>query len=190
MAIDSNAMSDLARARLIMICGIAIMVLGVGSALLPAANGLRGSVTIGFLLLAAGAIEMFAGTLRQEVHKFAIAAGAVTALAGLLVLLNPTTHFFPTVTPVIGWLLIRSLILGWTSRHTGGAVRTWTGLSAGMDLLLAVLLFAGLSIATLVVSVFGPTPPLVASFSWVLAASFVVTGNLLLEIANCERSSA
>ena len=59
-----------------------------------------------------------------------------------------------------------------------------------MDLLLAVLLFAGLSIATLVVSVFGPTPPLVASFSWVLAASFVVTGNLLLEIANCERSSA
>jgi hypothetical protein len=50
-----------------------------------------------------------------------------------------------------------------------------------------VLLIAGLSIATIVVSIFGPTPPLVASFSWVLAASFVVNGLLLLEVASCER---
>jgi hypothetical protein len=66
----------------------------------------------------------------------------------------------------------------------------WTGLSAGMDFLLAVLLLTGLSIATLVVSVFGPTPELVASFAWVLAASFVVNGLLLLEIASCESSQA
>ena len=69
-------------------------------------------------------------------------------------------------------------------------MRTWTARSAGMDRLLAILLVLGLSIATLVVSIFGPTPPLVASFSWVLAASFVVTGNLLLEVANCERQNA
>lgn len=183
-------MNDPARAHLIMACGIAIIVLGIGSALLPAASGLGGSAAIGFLLLAAGAIEMFAGTLRQVVHKFAIAAGAVTAITGLIVILNPTTQFFPKVTPIIGWLFVRSLILAWTSQHTTGSVRVWTGLSAGMDLLLAILLVAGLSIATLVVSVFGPTQPLVASFSWVLAASFVVTGNLLLEVANCERDSA
>jgi len=54
---------------------------------------------------------------------------------------------------------------------------------------LAVLLFAGLSIATLVVSLFGPTQPLIASFAWILAASFVVTGTLLLEVASCERES-
>ena len=59
-------------------------------------------------------------------------------------------------------------------------------MSAGMDRLLAVLLIAGLSIATLIVGIFGPTPPIIASFSWVLAASFVVTGNLLLEVASCE----
>jgi len=53
-----------------------------------------------------------------------------------------------------------------------------------------VILIAGLSIATLVVGVFGPTPPLIASFSWVLAASFAVTGNLLLEVANCESNEA
>ena len=87
-----------------------------------------------------------------------MAAGAVTALAGLLFVLNPETQFFPTVTPVIAWLLIRSLILAYASRETAGSVRTWTGLSAGMDFLLAVLLIAGLSISTLVVSLFGPTP--------------------------------
>jgi len=180
-------MNDTGRAHLIMLCGIAIIVLGVGSALMPAINGVPGSAGIGGFLLAAGLIEMYAGTLRQEVHKFAIAAGGVTALAGLLFLISPTKQFFPLVTPIIFWLLIRSLILIWTSRHTGGSVRTWTGLSAGMDFLLAVLLIMGLSIATLVVSVFGPTPQLIASFAWVLAASFIVNGNLLLEVANCER---
>jgi len=69
-------------------------------------------------------------------------------------------------------------------------VRTWMGLSAGMDLLLAILLIAGLSIAALIVSIFGPTPPLIASFSWVLAASFVVNGLMLLEVASCEREGA
>lgn len=173
-----------------MACGIAIILLGIGSALLPAADEMRGPLVIGALLIGAGLIEIFAGTLRQQVHKFAIAAGGVTALAGLWFIINPRPHFFQSVTPIIFWLIARSLILAWASRHTGGSVRTWTGLSAGMDLLLAVLLLAGLSIATLVVSVFGPTQPLVASFSWVLAASFVVTGNLLLEVASCERNSA
>ena len=114
-----------------------------------------------------------------------MAAGGVTALAGLLFVINPETHFFPTVTPVIAWLVIRSMILAVASRETGGSVRMWTGLSAGMDFLLAVLLIAGLSISTIVVSVFGPTPELVASFAWVLAASFVVNGMLLLEVASC-----
>lgn len=182
-------MSDRTRAHLIMLCGIAIIALGVGSALLPAAPGTPGSAIIGSLLIAAGIVELVAGTLRREVHNFAAAAGVVTIGAGLLFIVNPQEHFFPTVTPIIIWLIVRSAILAWTSQHTGGSVRLWTGLSAGMDLLLALLLLLGLSIATLVVSIFGPTPQLVATFSWVLAASFAVTGNLLLEVANCERSA-
>ncbi len=66
----------------------------------------------------------------------------------------------------------------------------WTGLSAGMDFLLAALLIAGLSISTLVISIFGPTAELVASFAWVLAASFAVNGLLLLEVASCAKQSA
>jgi hypothetical protein len=41
-----------------------------------------------------------------------------------------------------------------------------------------------------VVSIFGPTPPLIAGFAWFIAASFVVNGLLLLEIASCETESA
>jgi uncharacterized membrane protein HdeD (DUF308 family) len=185
-----DGMSSSSRARLIAVAGIAVILLGTGAALLPAAEEVSGPTVIGLLLLAGGLIEIFAGSLRRQVRPYAMAAGGVTTLAGLLFILNPTTHFFPTVTLVIAWLIARSLILAYASRHTGGSVRTWTGLSAGMDFLLAVLLIAGLSIATLIVSIFGPTQPLIASFAWVLAASFVVTGTLLLEVASCERESA
>ena len=59
-----------------------------------------------------------------------------------------------------------------------------------MDFLLGVLLITGLSIATIIISLFGPTPELIASFAWVLAASFVVNGLMLLEVASCEREPA
>jgi uncharacterized membrane protein HdeD (DUF308 family) len=118
-----------------------------------------------------------------------MALGGVTTAAGLMFILNPETHFFPTVTLIIAWLVLRSLILAVTSVRLGGSVRAWTALYGGMDLVLAVLLIAGLSIATIVVSLFGPTAPLIASFAWVLAASFVVNGLLLLEVASCERTN-
>ena len=165
------------------------MLLGVGAAVLPAGKSISSDM-IGGLLIAAGMIEAVAGSLRHDVRPFAMAAGAVTALAGLLFVINPETHFFPSVTPVIAWLVIRCVILAIAATRTSGSVRTWIALSAGMDLLLAVLLVTGLSIATIIVSLFGPTAPLIASFAWVLAASFVVNGLLLLEVASCEQDSA
>ena len=181
--------SERFRARALRVAGVAIMLLGVGSALLPAGKTIP-SAMIGGLLIAAGLIEMVAGSLRQSVRVMAMAAGGVTALAGLLFVINPETHFSPTVTPIIAWLLLRSLILAASATETAGSVRRWTALSAGMDFLLAVLLIAGLSISTIVVSIFGPTRELVATFAWVLAASFVVNGLLLLEVASCERQNA
>jgi hypothetical protein len=180
-------LSDRGRARGIRVAGLAIIALGVGAALMPAADFLSSDM-IGALLVAAGLVETVAGSLRREIKPYAMAGGGVTALAGLLFIINPETHFFPIVTPIIGWLLIRSLILAYASTHLTGSVRTWMGVSAGMDFLLAALLIAGLSIATIIVSLFGPTPQLIASFAWVLAASFVVNGLLLLEVASCERS--
>ncbi|MFL6730571.1 MAG: hypothetical protein ACJ8E3_03955 [Sphingomicrobium sp.] len=182
-----EGLSDRGRARGIRVAGLAIIVLGAGAALLPAADTISSDM-IGALLIAAGLVETVAGSLRREIKPYAMTAGGVTALAGLLFIINPETHFFPMVTPIIGWLLVRSLILAYASTHLTGSVRTWMGVSAGMDFLLAAVLVAGLSIATIVVSLFGPTPQLIASFAWVLAASFVVNGLLLLEVASCERS--
>ena len=71
-------MSETNRAHLLMLCGLAIIALGIGAALLPVAEGLP-TATIGILLILSGLIEIFAGTLRQEVHRFAAAAGAVRA---------------------------------------------------------------------------------------------------------------
>jgi hypothetical protein len=177
------------RARGLRAAGIAIILLSAGAALLPAGKRISSDM-IGGLLVAAGLIEAIAGSLRGEVRPYAMTAGAVTALAGVLFVINPETHFFPTVTLIIAWLFIRSLILGIAATELRGSVRTWTALSAGMDFLLALLLVAGLSITTIVVSIFGPTGPLIASFAWFVALSFVVNGMLLLEIASCERDSA
>ncbi len=182
----TEGMSARTRAHALRVAGIIIILLSAGSLLLPAGKTIPSDM-IGGLLIAAGLIETVAGTMRREARPFAMAAGMVTAGAGLLFVLNPETHFFPTVWPIVGWLLLRSLILGAEVVETAGSVRRWTAISAGMDFLLAVLLIAGLSISTLVVSVFGPTPELVASFAWILAASFIVNGLMLLEVASCER---
>lgn len=185
-----QGLSNHGRSLLIYAAGVTIMLLGAGALLLPTADRLTGSAVIGVLLLTSGTVEMLAGSLRAHVKKYAMGAGAVTALAGLMFLINPEFHFSPTVTLIIGWLLIRSLIIIVASRRTGSSVKMWMRISAGLDFFLALLLFAGLSISALIISIFGPTPPLIASFAWVLAASFVVTGSLLLEVASCERNAA
>ena len=182
-------MSGRDRARLISLAGVAIILLSAGALLRPAADQLQGARVIGELLVAAGLIEVLAGLLRRDTRAFAIAAGCVTLLAGLILTMKPTSHFFPSVVMVITWLLARSLILAVASRRADGSVRTWTILSAGMDFVLALLMAIGLSVATIVISLFGPTQPLVASFAWVLAASFIVNGLMLLEVASCERAA-
>ena len=190
MATRTHAsLSDRTRARGIRVAGVVIILLGAAAALLPTDKGISSDM-IGALLITAGLIEIVAGTLRRDTRDLAMAAGGVTALAGLLFVINPETHFFPSVTPVIAWLVIRSVILVIAATRAGGSVRTWMALSAGMDFLLAVLLVTDLSIATIVVSLFGPTAPLIASFAWILAASFVVNGLMLLEVASCEREAA
>jgi hypothetical protein len=182
-----RAWSDRMRARGLRVAGIAVILLGAGAALLPAGKTIP-SAMIGGLLIAAGSIETVAGSLRRNARPYAMVAGIVTGLAGLLFILNPETHFFPSVWPIIGWLLLRSLILAGAVTETRDSVRRWTAISAGLDFMLAILLIAGLSISTIIISLFGPTRELVASFAWVLAASFVVNGLMLLEVASCERN--
>ena len=119
------------------------MLLAAGAALLPIVGRSGGSTVVGEMLVAAGVIEFLAGTQRRQVTALAMAAGGITILAGLLFLINPVTHFWPVVNLVIGWLLIRSILLFVAAQRTAGSVRTWTLLSAAMDLVLAMVLTAG-----------------------------------------------
>jgi uncharacterized membrane protein HdeD (DUF308 family) len=180
--------TDLAgRARWIARAGWLILLLGAASALLPVVEPANAEIIIGTVLIAAGLIEIFAGSLRHETRKLAMLAGAVTTLAGLLFATEERTGFLSTLAIIAGWLALRGIVLGIAAVLERGSVRMWTGLSAAMDLALALILIIGLSIASLVVVLFGATPPLIASFAWVLALSFVVNGMMLLEVASCAR---
>lgn len=178
-----------ARAKRVAAAGIAIIVLSAGAALLPLGD-VASATVVGGLLLAAGLIEIGAASIRMEGRLFALAAGAITAAAGLLFLINRNNEFFSALNLVAVWLLVRSGILAAAAFGAERRVKMWVILAAATDLLLGLLLLAGLSISTLVVGVFGPTPQLVASFAWVFALSFVVTGLLLLQVASCERDRA
>lgn len=186
-----SSQSDLvARGKWIAAGGWLILLAAAGSALLPMLERRGGAVTIGVLLAFTGLVEILAGSLRHEARPLAVLTGAVTIVAGSLFATEAATHFFlPAVTIVMGWLFIRAALLALTSRLTSGGVRRWTLISAATDFLLAMLLLVGLQIASLVVALIGVTEPLVASFAWVLALSFVATGLMLLEVASCARSS-
>lgn len=172
-----------ARAGWIRTAGWTILLLSAGSALLPLLEPAHGATVIGILLVLAGLVEMFAGSLRHETRRLAILAGLITTLAGTLFATQNATHFLSTLTIVCGWLIARSIVLMLAARLERGSVRLWTGIAALTDLVLGLILAVGLSIASLVVSLFGATADMIASFSWVLAASFIATAMLLLEVA-------
>ena len=185
-----NRATDLpGRAKSIAAAGWFILLLSAGSALLPLYGKEHSSLIIGSLLVLAGLTEFFAGTLRHETRRLAMLAGILTTIAGVLFATDSSTHFLSTISIIAGWLFLRSLVLIQAARLERGSVRTWTGIAAATDLVLALLLAVGLSIATLIVSLFGATPPMIASFAWILAASFIATAMLLLEVASCARAS-
>lgn len=177
------------RAKFIATAGWLILLLSAGSALLPLYGKTHSSVIIGTLLVLAGLAELVAGRLRHRARRLSMLAGALTILAGILFVTEASTKFLSTITIIAGWLFARSVVLMLAARIETGSVRTWTGLAALTDLVLALILAVGLSIATLIVSLFGATPPMIASFAWVLAASFIATAMFLLEIASCARAA-
>ena len=177
------------RAKFIATAGWFILLLSAGSALLPLYGKTHSSVIIGTLLVLGGATELVAGRIRHRARRLSMLAGALTVLAGILFVAESSTHFLSTLSIVAGWLFSRSLVLMLAARVESGSVRIWTGIAALTDLVLALILAVGLSIATLVVSLFGATSPMIASFAWVLAASFIATAMFMLEIAACARAA-
>jgi len=186
----SNRISSRSRAKTITASAVGIILLGGAAALSPALDHVSATMVLGLLLVAAGLLETMAGKLRHETVRLAMLAGVATVSAGTLLILNRGSGVFPNATIVTAWLIVRSVILLFTSRLAHGSVRKFLGISAATDLALGLGLLVGLSVTTLAVTIFGPSPELLASYGFVLALSFAATGTLLLEVASCERGRA
>lgn len=184
-------MTNTSRARITTVCAWLIIALAGAAALLPLDDHLRGPVLIGWLLIAAGTLETVAGTQRRTALIPAVFAGLATAGIGALFVAGGSRGLLAAATLVTVWLLLRSLVLVLvTVAAKKSSVRKWTLIAAATDFLLGALLLLGVSLSSLVYNLFGPTEELIASFAWVFALSFVATGTMLLEVANCEREGA
>lgn len=185
------ASPDERRAFMTAVCGGLVLVLAIAALMLPEVAASSGALVVGNLLLIAGLLELVAATGRRAARLPASVAGLVTIAAGAMFLARDETRFLPNITVVTFWLLLRAaLLVAATLQAHGSTVRRWTGLAAATDFTLAAILILGLPLASLIVALFGTTSELIASFSWVLALSFLATGAMLLQIANCEREGA
>jgi uncharacterized membrane protein HdeD (DUF308 family) len=174
----------------IRLAGVAVLALGLAALLLPLiADRLPAAALVGWLLLTAGLAELLAGSARApaEPRRRAMLVGAVTSLAGLLFLVDIYVPFMTAGYIVMTWLLVRGVLLFRLAACSAGAARNVVRFGGLADLILGAILLVGLPVSTLVLALFGPTPELVASFALVFAASFLVTGLMLLFLAAAER---
>jgi uncharacterized membrane protein HdeD (DUF308 family) len=183
-------MSTVTRTTVIRIAGILILLLAAGAALLPLAQHISGRTIIGMLLVAAGAIEMFAVYARRGHHIPAGIAAAASLLAGVRLLFDPGANFITVLNLVILWLVVRAAALFVSARGSPRPLCSWVYLAAAVDFALAVLLLGGLPVAVLVYGLFGSTNEIIATFAWIFAASFVAAGWLLVAAAPHEASEA
>ena len=170
--------------------GLFTLLLAAASLLLPVFETAPRSGAVGWLLLLAGGAELVFGSLRASkgVRRATMIAGLLTALAGLVFVFRPFADFFPVANVVMAWLLLRGVfLLVMAFRQEESRLGAWLALSGAADFLLGALLVVGLPIAGLVVGLFGPTPELIASFSLILAVSFLVSGIAQIGLALAER---
>jgi uncharacterized membrane protein HdeD (DUF308 family) len=179
-------LSDTTRKFLISGAGLLIILLAFGAALLPLEQGFEGRLVVGWLLVAAGAVELVAAFGRRIHRPSASIAGAATMLAGLRLVLDPRAGFFPVLNLVILWLVVRAAALAFAAIRCRGSLQNWFVLAAATDFLLAVLLLSGMPIALVVWGLFGRTSEIIGTFAWVLAISFVATGATLIAVAPAE----
>jgi len=163
--------------------GYAVILAGILALLLPAAHFDNGALIVGFLMLIVGLFEILANMVRASGGRAATAAGVASAGAGLLLIVGPVTSFVSTVLVMIGWLLVRAILLTFSAAENSGVARRAALVAAVIDLVLAGMVWTGLTASTLVIALFGPTRPIIANFAWVVAISFAAAGLLLVKVA-------
>jgi uncharacterized membrane protein HdeD (DUF308 family) len=179
---------DAESGRVIRAAGYAVILASAAAALLPAGEFENGPIIVGSLMLFVGLLEILGNLLRASGRRAGTAAGLASVAAGALIFAQPVSSFLTTVYVFIGWLLVRALLLGISAIENVGPIRRLTSMAAVVDLILAGVVWTGLTASTLVIALFGPTKPIIADFAWVVAISFVGSGLLLVKLAS-EQSS-
>lgn len=172
--------------------GYAVILASAAAAILPATNFENGPQVVGGLMFVVGLLEVLTNLLRATGRRAATAAGVASVGAGVLIFAQPVTSFVTTVYVLIGWLLVRGLLLSLSSIENVGPIRRATMVAASMDFVLAGVVWTGLTASTLVIALFGLTKPIIADFAWILALSFIASGLLLVKVAKeqPERSTS
>lgn len=170
--------------------GFFTILLAAAALLLPIVEWAPRGGLVGWLLFLAGLWEFVFGWKRgpDTVGKAAMGSGILTGLAGLLFVANPLSGYFPVANVVVSWLLLRGfwmLFMAWRAR--GDRLGQWLALAGAADVLLGFVLILGIQVAALVVTLFGPTPEVIANFALILAASLLVTGISQVAIAFTQR---
>jgi uncharacterized membrane protein HdeD (DUF308 family) len=168
------------------------LVLGLVALFLPEIHWTPKGGIVGWLLVFAGVAEIALSVARglDRIGTTALVSGLLSAAAGLTFVANPLASYFPVANVVMAWLMVRGLwvvLMGWSLWRRPAAA--WLLASGAVDICLALVLAAGLPIATLVYVLFGPTPELVANFSLILGASFLATGFAQVAIGLHQRSA-
>jgi uncharacterized membrane protein HdeD (DUF308 family) len=159
--------------------GLFTVLLAAVALFLPAVEWAPKGGLVGWLLFLAGIAELAFSTRRGAdlPGRAARYSGLLTALAGLIFILDPLAGYFPVANLVMAWLLIRGAFIVATASKLGKSrAGAWLVLGGATDLLLGILLALGLPVASLVVILFGATAEIVARFSLILATSFLVSG--------------
>ncbi len=170
--------------------GCLTLLLAAVAFFLPDLDWLPRSGVVGWLLLLAGIAELAFGWKRglDALGRAAVGSGLITALAGLLFAANPLAGYFSVRHVVMAWLFVRGTwVLLMALRARGPRLMQLLALSGVADVLLGLALLGNLPVAVLVVTLFGPTPEIVAKFALLLAASFAVTSICQIAIALLER---
>lgn len=177
-----------------LVCGIAKLILGGLAIALPLLGEWPIARTVGWLLVAGGAVELLlAWRGRQSlVGRLTFGSGTVTLIAGALLVKSSWSGLFPISQCVTIWLLLRgvvSLDVAVLSRRTPMGNWLWIMARGATDVFLGLLLLVGAPISMFIVVIFGTTNELVTVFFHILGVSFLMAGASLVAIALAQRTA-
>lgn len=169
--------------------GVIILALAMVALFLPAIQQTPSGQVLGILLFASGLAEALTGYLRRGVRtgRTALGGGLVALVLGTLFLISPSLHIVPASYLIMLWLLFRGGLLLFASFPWTDPEHAWLAVSGFADLGLLIILLIGLPVTALTMSLFGPTPEIIANFSLVVAVSLFVAGLSLIVISFFER---